>query len=125
MRNAALAFAATLALVGSAIAAPAPADGFAAFWTRFTAAVAKNDKVAAATMMQPDTLGTEPGGPRTAAEYYTRNFTASLRRCLLKKKPDRDVHDGTVSYAVFCGEQIVVFEQKAGVWKFTDIGAND
>jgi hypothetical protein len=126
MRIVALTLAATLVLAcGPAWSAAAANDGFAAFWTQFTAALAKNDKLAAAAMMQPDTLGNGPGESRTAAEYYTRNFTPAARRCLLKKKPDRDAHDGTVTYAVFCGEQIFVFEKKAGVWKFTDIGAND
>jgi hypothetical protein len=126
MRGPVLALIATLALGAPALAAaPAGNDGFAAFWTAFTAALAKNDRAAATSMMKPDTLGNTPGAAKTLDQYYTQNFGPRVRACLVKQRPERDVHDGQVSYAAFCGEAIYAFYKVGGAWKLTDIGAND
>ena len=122
-------------LVGAAIvcllllalpAAAASDDGFAAFWKRFAAALAKDDVSALAAMTQvgPD-LDQNPV-PRTFAQFHARRLTPRLRRCLAHDKPVRGVDGyGHVNYSAFCGELIYGFTQTASGWKLTDTGAND
>lgn len=102
-------------------AAPAAAkETFASFWTRFKAALVKDDRGAVAAMTKF----------RAGDETYLsdKEFLAKWygelrreRRCFARAKPVADQE----SYSVFCGERIFVFERIGGAWKFADIGAND
>lgn len=95
-------------------------ETFASFWTRFKAALVKDDRGAVAAMTKF----------RTGDETYLsdKEFLAKWygelrreRRCFARAKPVADQE----SYSVFCGERIFVFERIGGAWKFVDIGAND
>ena len=106
----------------------APDDGFAAFWAKFSAAAAANDRAAVEgmTKLEGGYGDGSPGSAKTWVQYYALYFTPKVRRCLAKAKPIRDV-DGEmgVNYEAFCGEAIFVFSRKNGAWRFTEIGAND
>ena len=115
---------AALSLVLAMPALAAPADGFAAFWPVFTAAAAKDDAKALASMVALGPGLGDNGG--SFAKFHAANLTPATRRCLAKAKPVRDVDpQGAVSYSAFCGEVIYVFSKTGGGWKLTDLGAND
>lgn len=95
-------------------------ESFTQFWTRFKAALVKDDRQSVAAMTKF----------RTGDETYMtdKEFLAKWygelrreRRCFARAKPVKDQE----SYSVFCGERIFLFERIEGAWKFTDIGAND
>ncbi|MBC7932860.1 MAG: hypothetical protein H7Z38_20045 [Rubrivivax sp.] len=116
---------ATLLLAPAAAAARGQAaaqakESFAQFWTRFKAALVKDDRQSVASMTKF----------RTGDETYMtdKEFLAKWygelrreRRCFARAKPVKDQE----SYSVFCGERIFLFERFEGAWKFADIGAND
>jgi outer membrane biogenesis lipoprotein LolB len=126
-----LSVAALLLAAAAAVAPAAPAasgqaaraaakETFASFWTRFKAALVKDDRAAVAAMTKF----------RTGDETYLsdKEFLAKWygelrreRRCFARAKPVADQE----SYSVFCGERIFVFGRIGGAWKFVDIGAND
>jgi hypothetical protein len=113
-----------LALMLAPPALAAPADGFAAFWPSFAGAAAKDDANALASMTKLGPGLGDAGG--SFAKFHAASLGASARRCLAKAKPVRDVDpQGGVSYSAFCGEVIYVFSKVSGVWKLTDLGAND
>jgi hypothetical protein len=95
---------------------------FTAFWIKFKSAVARNDKNAVADMTKlPFWLA---GKDRDRAEFikrYTSLFTPQVRRCVAREKPGID---GDI-YEIFCGDEIYIFAKVDGVYKFTEIGAND
>ena len=114
-----VAIAAVLALP----AAAAPADGFAAFWTGFAAAAARNDGTALASMVA---IGPGLGDYKSFAAFHAQALNARARRCLASAKPTRDVGGaGPTSYEAFCGETIFGFTKVGGTWKLTDLGVND
>jgi hypothetical protein len=115
---------AALAVTAAAPALAAPADGFDAFWPKFVAAAAKDDKpmLASMTALGPG-LGDDAG---SFAKFHADHLGAAARRCLARAKPVRDVDpQGGVSYSAFCGEIIYGFSKAAGAWKLTDLGVND
>jgi hypothetical protein len=119
---------AALVIAIGAVVGPARAadDGFAAFWSKFAAAAAKDDKAALAAMT---TLG--PGiddndTPLTFDKVHSLYLRPAARRCLAKAKPQSQV-DGTgaTTYAAFCGQVIYVFSKTASAWRWTDTSPDD
>jgi hypothetical protein len=105
------------------------APSFSAFWTKFKAAVAKDDKEAVASMTKlpyPYWTGREMKNLDKAAfiKIYPRIFTRSVKRCFTKAKPVREEVDPN-SYSVFCGNEIYVFTLVDGTFKFIEVGADD
>jgi hypothetical protein len=118
--------AALVVAIGAVEPAHAADDGFAAFWSKFAVAVAKDDRSALASMT---TLG--PGiddndTPLTFAKVHALLLRPAARRCLAKAKPQSEV-DGTgaVTYAVLCGQVIYVFSKTGAAWRWTDSGPDD
>jgi hypothetical protein len=101
-------------------------DAFAAFWTQFKAAVAKNDKDAVAALTR---FPVEIGENVTKAAFlkkYPEFFTRKVQGCFAKGKPVKDDSaQGRGSYSLFCGEEIFLFEKVDGRYLFTGIGVND
>ncbi len=91
---------------------------FNAFWIKFKAAVARNDKGSVANLTKLpfmlDGKDLESGG-------YGSLFTARVRRCFTCAKLSKDQDH----YEIFCGQQIFLFGKVDGVYRFTEIGVND
>lgn len=95
-------------------------ESFTQFWTRFKAALVKDDRQAVASMTKFRTGDvTYMTDKEFLAKWYGELRRA--RRCFARAKPVKDQE----SYSVFCGERIFLFERIEGAWKFTEIGAND
>ena len=119
---AALAGAFSMAALTPAVAA---ADGFAAFWQAFQAALAKDDRAALAGMVVLSER-VDQAEPLSFAKFHSDMLGPAARKCLAKAKAVRDVDGkGEVSYSAFCGEVIYTFYRSGGVWKLTDVGVND
>lgn len=106
--------------------APAKADDFPRFWSAFARAAAENDKAAIQAMIKFPFFD---GELRQAAEFekaYKADFGPKARACLAKAKPKK-VRGGDQkdAYAVFCGDRIYSFTQAGGVWRLSDVDAND
>ena len=101
-------------------------ESFAAFWTQFKAAVAKGDKEAVASMTKfPVEIG-ENVSKAVFLKKYPEFFPRKVQACFAKAKPVADKNpQGGVTYSVFCGEEIFLFEQVEGKFLFTGIGVND
>ncbi len=101
-------------------------QSFAAFWTQFRAAVAKNDKEAVASMTKfPVEIG-ENMSKAAFLKKYPEFFTRKVQACFAKEKPVSDkTPKGGVTYSLFCGEEIFLFEKVGGKFQFTGIGVND
>jgi hypothetical protein len=120
-----------LAAIGVSLAIAAPAlasgdDGFAAFWRLFSAAVAKDDTAALATMVVLGPGLDDNDDPLTFAKFHAADLKAPMRRCLAAGRPVRDV-DGTgaVNYMVTCRQVIYVFSKTGAGWKLTDLSPDD
>lgn len=125
-RQGVLAAALAALLIGSSGPAWAAGDGFAAFWTAFSAAAGKNDRATIESLTKLEVpLGSDPDGPKTFTQYYALYLTPKARRCLAKTKPMRDATGGDVRYEAFCGPAIFSFAKVGGAWRFVDIGADD
>ena len=95
---------------------------FTAFWVKFKAAVARNDKPAVADMTKlPFMLNSKDLDRATFIKQYNSLFTLKMRRCFARAKPSRDED----AMEIFCGQQIFLFAKVDGVYKFTEIGVND
>jgi hypothetical protein len=104
----------------SRIAKPDPE--FNAFWIKFKAAVARNDKPAVAEMTKlPFMLDSKDLDRAGFIKRYSSLFTPKVRRCFGRARPSRDQD----AMEIFCGEQIFLFARVDGVYKFTEIGVND
>ncbi len=101
-------------------ASPPPGESFTQFWTRFRAALAKDDRQAVASMTR---FRTGDSTYMTDKEFLAEQYgeLRRERRCFARSKPVKDES----TYSVFCGERIFMFEHLEGAWKFTGIGAND
>ena len=100
-------------------------DGFAAFWTQFQAAVGKSDQKAVSQMIKFPVLYNDI---RKEAEFpviWKGAFKPAHRKCLAKRKPVKDTHEGQVSYSAFCDDIIYSFSKDDAGWKLTDFGVND
>jgi len=95
---------------------------FTAFWARFKAAVARNDKAAVADLTKlPFTVNNKDLNRAGFIKQYKSLFTPKMRRCFARARPTRDQD----AMEIFCGNQIFLFAKVDGVYKFTEIGAND
>ena len=95
---------------------------FNAFWIKFKAAVARNDKPAVANMTKlPFLLEGKDLDRAGFIKQISSLFTPKTRRCFARAKPSRDQE----IMEIFCGDQIFVFAKVDGVYKFTEIGVND
>ena len=95
---------------------------FNAFWIKFKAAVARNDKATVADMTKlPFMLDNKDLDRAGFIKQYNSLFTPRMRRCFARAKPTRDQD----VFEIFCGEQIFLFGKVDGVYKFTEIGVND
>jgi hypothetical protein len=92
------------------------------FWAKFKAAVVTNDKETVASMTRLPFLfqGRELTKPAFIQKFGVI-FDARAKRCFEKAKL---VKEGE-GFEVFCGQQIFLFEKVNGVYKFTEIAAND
>jgi hypothetical protein len=104
----------------------APDDGFAAFWAKFAAAVAKDDQAALAGMVVIGPGLYDDAPHPTFAMVHAAIFKPSQRKCLAAAHPDSQVDgNGAVEHAAYCGQLIYVFTKSGGAWKLTDMSAND
>lgn len=95
---------------------------FDAFWTKFKAALQKNDKEAIASMTRfPYTSYDKTLGKKEFIAYCGKIFGKKTRDCLIKQTPVKD----KTSYFAFCGEEIYIFDKAKGTYQFTEIGVND
>ena len=95
---------------------------FTTFWTKFKAAVARNDKAAVADMTKlPFMLDSKDVDRAGFIKQYSSLFTPKIRRCFARAKPSRDQD----SMEIFCGDQIFLFAKVEGAYKFKEIGVND
>jgi hypothetical protein len=115
----------TLVIAGLALSQTrkTPLDpAFSAFWIKFKAAIAKNDKQQVADMTKlpfmMDSIDHDRAG---FIKEYPKLFTPRMRRCIARAKPMKDQD----YYEIFCGDQIFLFGKVDGVWKFVEIGVND
>ena len=101
---------------------PAAGTAFAQFWTKFKAAVAKDDKEAVADMTKlPFMLEGNDLDRAGFIQKYNVLFDRKTKRCFATARP---LKDGDL-YQLFCGQQIFLFDKVEGVYKFTEIGVND
>ena len=95
---------------------------FNAFWIKFTAAVARNDKGGVADLTKlPFMLDGKDLDRAGFIKQYSSLFTPRVRRCFARARLTKDQD----TYEVFCGQQIFLFGRVNGVYKFTEIGVND
>jgi hypothetical protein len=102
---------------------PPSSQSFAAFWTTFKAAVAKDDKAAVAAMTQfPFLYESEE---RTKDEFikkiYNELFDKKVKRCFATRKPLNEDD----AFVIFCGEINFYFRQVDGEYKLIEFGADD
>ena len=92
------------------------------FWAKFKAAVVANDKEAVASMTRlPFLFQGRELTKQAFIQKFAVIFDARAKRCFEKAKL---VKEGE-GFEVFCGQQIFLFEKVSGVYKFTEIAAND
>lgn len=102
--------------------APPEDAAFAQFWTRFKAAVAKDDREVIADMTRlPFMLSNKDLERADYIKKVPELFDRRARRCFATAKP---LKDGDL-YQVFCSRQIYLFEKVDGEYRFTEIAAND
>src|SRR5215831_14291354 len=79
---------------------------FVAFWTKFKAAVAKDDKEAVAEMTKlPFSFDSKEQKHDGFIKIYDKLFTARVKKCFATAKPVKDDD----SYEIFCGKSIYLF----------------
>ena len=95
---------------------------FNAFWIKFKAAIARNDKGGVADLTKlPFMLDGKDLDRAGFIKQYGSLFTPHVRRCFARVKLTKDQD----AYEIFCGQQIFLFGKVDGVYKFTEIGVND
>ncbi|WP_232628674.1 hypothetical protein [Methylobacterium sp. Leaf118] len=114
-------------LLTSAGSAPAAGsdDGFAAFWSKFKAAVLKSDEKAVSEMIKYPVFYNDL---RQVADFpliWKGAFKPAQRTCLVKQKPVKEPRQNRVTYDAFCGEIIYIFGKDSVGWKLTEFGVND
>src|SRR5918911_2859893 len=88
---------------------------FNAFFVKFKAAVARNDKEAVAAMTKlPFLFDSEERDREGFIKIYDQLFTRSVKRCFSREKP---LKEGDM-YEIFCGETIFLFGRVDGEYKF-------
>lgn len=112
----------SILVLAYALPARAAEEKFDEFWTKFKAAIQRNDKNAIAEMTKfPYLLQGNFLNKAQFIKSYGTIFDASTRKSLVKQKPLKDKD----CYMVFCGEEIFIFAKVGGRYLFTEIGAND
>jgi hypothetical protein len=100
-------------------------QSFAAFWTQFKAAVAKDNKEAVAAMTRfPVDISANVTKDEFLKKYH-QFFSKDVRKCFAKEKPIGDDQSRRGGYNLFCGSDIFTFERVDGEYKLTSIGVND
>lgn len=95
---------------------------FTAFWLKFKAALARNDRARVVEMTKlPFMIGGEDLDHKGFLKEYPKLFDRSTRRCFTRERPTTEGD----YYEIFCGETIFLFGKVDGVWKFVEIGVND
>ncbi|HIA53511.1 MAG TPA: hypothetical protein EYN91_15710 [Candidatus Melainabacteria bacterium] len=95
---------------------------FDAFWTKFKAALQKNDKEAIASMTRlPYNSYEKPMDKKQFIVYCNNIFSKKRRDALVKQTPVKDQS----SYFVFVDDDIYIFAKVKGTYLFTEIGVND
>ena len=114
------ALAAVLLLQPAAGRAAQKKEPFTQFWTRFKAALAKDDRQSVAAMTK---FRVDDTTYLTDKEFLDKWYVELKRerRCFARAKPVKDQE----AYMIFCGERIFLFNLIDGEWKFTEIGVND
>ena len=119
---AALSLLSSAALMAHGQTKPAP-ETFAAFWTRFKAALAKNDRPAIAAMTKHCKCGQTPfdNDKLFLDEWYAK--LRSNRACLGRAKPIAAQQSKRPSYSIICrrDDDELVFERIGGEWKFINV----
>ena len=111
-------------LAGEALAASD--DGFAAFWTKFQAAVAKSDQKAVPEMIRYPVFYNDDLQAEDFPVIWKGAFSKSKRACLAKEKPVEETDgEGALTYSAFCGSLIYIFGKDAAGWKLTSFAEND
>ncbi|PZM77710.1 MAG: hypothetical protein DKT66_25875 [Candidatus Melainabacteria bacterium] len=106
----------------SASAAFAKDAEFDAYWTKFKAALQKNDKEAIASMTRlPYNSYEKPMDRKQFIVYCNQIFSKKKRDALLKQTPVKD----KTAWMVFVNDDIYIFEKVKGAYLFTEIGVND
>lgn len=98
-------------------------EPFAPFWTRFKAALAKNDRKAVASMTRHCKCGQMPfdTDEQFLDEWY--DGLRSKSRCLARAKPAAYTREGKQTYSIICrtdGDELV-FERIGGDWKLVNV----
>ena len=101
---------------------PVSAGLWNAYWAKFQAAVAADDKEKVAALTQFPFTYQSPIDKAAFLKVYAKIFDVKTKKCLAKEKPVKDENGG---YSAFCGETLYYFTPVAGDFRFTDIGAND
>jgi hypothetical protein len=94
---------------------------FQSFWSKFKAAIAKNDKEAIASMTKLPFLF--ESRERTRADFikaYDQLFDVKVRKCFASAKV---LKEGDV-YEVFCAKRIFYFGEVEGEYKFTEFAVD-
>lgn len=110
---------------GSALAAGSD-DGFAAFWTKFDAAIGKNDRKAVSQMVRYPIFYIDR--QLQMADFpviWKGSFDRAERKCLGNEKPVKDTHEGEVTYNAVCNDTIYVFGKDDAGWKLIDFAVDD
>ena len=112
----------TSAFIAHGQTKPTP-ETFAAFWTRFKAALAKNDRPAIAAMTKHCKCGQMPfdNDKLFLDEWYAK--LRSNRACLERAKPITDRQSKRPRYSIICrrDDDELVFERIGSDWKFVNV----
>src|SRR6185295_6613302 len=85
---------------------------FNAFWIKFKAAIARNDKSGVADLTKlPFMIGGIDHDRAGFLKEYASLFTPRMRRCIVRAKPLKEQD----YYEIFCGDQIFLFARADGV----------
>jgi hypothetical protein len=97
------------------------AQAFAAFWTKFKAAVAQRDKEAVASMTKlPFLFESQEHSKAGFIKIYDQLIDRRVTKCLASAKP---VQEGDL-FEVFCGKNIFYFGKVEGEYKFLEFGTD-
>jgi hypothetical protein len=108
--------------VGFIAEQPQNAQNIQAFWAKFKAAVAKDDKEAVASMTKLPFLfeSKERSKEEFIKTVYDQLLDRRVKRCFATAKL---VKEGDV-YEVFCGKHIFYFGLVEGAYKFTEFAVD-
>ena len=113
---------------GSSQAKGVMSPEFKAFWTKFQAAVAKDDGDAVSSMTNLPYPQITNGGVKNLdkaafIKAYPSLFPSKVKTCVVAGKPEKE--DAVDNYNLFCSDSIYIFSKVGTDWKFMEIGQND